>query len=257
MLFKKATILLTLAIIANASDAADTESTDVNAYNSAENKLLVTAPFINIQTGPGGGYPVFYIAEKNEKIAILKRKFNWFKIANSTGKIGWITLESIKQTKNLDGSPVSFQEYTEQDFIDRNWELGFRSGDFGGGNLVGINAGWHFTENLAVELNLGETLGDFSKIQQVSVSVTNSPFVDWPVSPYFGIGGGIINVEPNAALVQEVDRQDEVVFGVFGIKSYITERFIFRAEYRSYVILTTQETNEDIEEWSIGFSVFF
>ena len=35
------------------------------------------------------------------------------------------------------------------------------------------------------------------------------------------------------------------------------KRFILRAEYKKYVVITNRDENDDIEEWKIGFSVFF
>jgi uncharacterized protein YgiM (DUF1202 family) len=219
--------------------------------------VVVAEPFINIFTGPGRGYPVFYIVEQKGRLGLIKRKYNWFKVVTDDGKVGWVPLSAMQLTTNLDGSPVNFKEYSELDFIKRHYEFGFRAGDFEGANVLSVSGAWQFTENLATELTIGQALGDFSEVRQVTANVTNTPFPDWRFSPYFGIGGGYIQVYPNAALVQEVDRKDEVVFSTLGLKSYITERFLFRLEYRNYVVLTTQETNEKIEEWTMGFSVFF
>jgi uncharacterized protein YgiM (DUF1202 family) len=234
----------------------------LNRENKSDNEavkqfVIVAEPFINLYTGPGRGYPIFYIVEQGGRLGLIKRKYNWFKVITEEGKVGWIPLNAIQLTTNLDGSPVNFKEYSELDFIKRDYEFGFRAGDFEGANLLSVSGAWQFTENLATEITLGQALGDFSEVRQVTASVTNTPFPDWRFSPYFGIGGGFIQVFPNAALVQEVDRKDEVVFSTLGLKSYITERFLFRLEYRSYVVLTTQETNEKIEEWTMGFSVFF
>lgn len=245
-------LLISAAFSTGALSAEEASEDDV-----VKQYVLIAEPFINIQTGPGRGYPVFYIVEQKGRLGLLKRKYNWFKVVTDDNKVGWVPLEAIQKTTNLDGSPVNFKEYSELDFIQRDYEFGFRAGDFEGANLLGISAAWQFTENLATEIVIGQALGDFSEVRQITANVTNTPFPDWTYSPYFGVGGGIIKVYPNAALVQEVDRKDEVVFSTIGLKSYITERFLFRVEYRNYVVLTTQETNENIEEWTMGFSVFF
>ncbi len=220
-------------------------------------RVIIAEPFINLLTGPGRGYPVFHVVEQKESLWLLKRKNNWFKVVTQKGKEGWVPLSELQKALNPDGSPLQLQEITESDYAKRTWELGFRAGDFGGANLLGVSGAWQFTENLATELVLGQGLGDFSEVRQLTVNVTNTPFPDWAYSPYFGVGGGIAKVATNTALVQETDRKDEVVFVTAGLKTYITERFLFRVEYRSYVILTTQENNEEIEEWTAGFSVFF
>ena len=37
----------------------------------------------------------------------------------------------------------------------------------------------------------------------------------------------------------------------------ISRRFMFRAEYRSYVVFTSRNDNEEIDEWRGGFAFFF
>ncbi len=251
---KSVAVFVLIAAVLSAGQLAAEEENDADVIKQY---VLVAEPFINIHTGPGRGYPAFYIVEQRGKLGLLKRKYNWFKVITDENKVGWVPLEAIQKTTNLDGSPVNFKEYSELDYIKRDYEFGFRAGDFEGANLLGISGAWQFTENLATEITIGQALGSFSEIRQITANLTNTPFPDWTYSPYFGVGGGFIKVYPNAALVQEVDRKDEVVFSTIGLKSYITDRFLFRIEYRNYVVLTTQETNENIEEWTMGFSVFF
>jgi hypothetical protein len=43
----------------------------------------------------------------------------------------------------------------------------------------------------------------------------------------------------------------------FGVRSYLARRFVFRAEYKSYVVFTSRDDNEEIGEWKAGFSFFF
>lgn len=220
-------------------------------------RVVVAEPFVNIHTGAGRGFPVFHIVEQNQSLWVIKRKYNWFHVLTEKGKEGWINFDAMLLTKNPDGSPVEFVSYNERDFAERDMEFGFRTGDFGGANVIAVAGAWQFTQNLAAELVVGQGIGDFSEVRQTTVNVTNSPFPEWRYSPYFGIGGGVVKVNPSAALVQEVDRSDETAFVLGGVKSYISDKFLFRVEYRNYMILTTQETNERIEEWTIGFSVFF
>ncbi len=220
-------------------------------------QVIIAEPFINIHTGPGTGFPVYYIVERKAPLYIAQRRYDWFKVVTNNHKVGWVPLDELNKALNPDGSKVSFETLKQDDFFERTWEVGFKIGDFESAKLLGLTGSWLFTENLAVEATYGEALGDFSKITQFNVAVINHPFTDWDYSPFFGVGAGKIKVQPNSVIVQEVDRTDETVFVTTGLKAYLSQRFVMRIDYRHYVILTTQETNEDIEEWSIGFSVFF
>ena len=232
-----------------------TESREVD--NSEFQRVVVAESFVNLMSGPGRGFPIFYVAEQKESVWILLRKNNWFKVRIAKNREGWVHISDMQKMLNPDGSSVSFKQLTEADFERRAWELGFRAGDFEGAKVLALTAGWQATPNLSAEFVLGQGLGDFSETQQASVSVANSPFPDWVVSPHFGVGIGVIRTLPSASLVQETDRQDEVLFVTAGARTYITDRFLFRVDYRNYVVLTTQETNEEVDEWTIGFSVFF
>jgi hypothetical protein len=57
--------------------------------------------------------------------------------------------------------------------------------------------------------------------------------------------------------VQSKNRSDEVFDVGVGVRYYLTRRFLVRAQYRNYAILTDQSTNQNAEEWKIGFSAFF
>ena len=48
--------------------------------------VQVTDPFIEMHTGPGRGYPVFYVAGEGEQIKILKRRTDWFKVELQRGE---------------------------------------------------------------------------------------------------------------------------------------------------------------------------
>jgi hypothetical protein len=54
-----------------------------------------------------------------------------------------------------------------------------------------------------------------------------------------------------------VDRQDSIAHAGIGVRTYLTRRFVFRAEYKTYVVFTSRNDNEDVQEWKAGFSFFF
>ena len=89
-----------------------------------------------------------------------------------------------------------------------------------------------------------------------TASIVMSPFPEWRVSPFFQIGTGMINVSPQTTIVQSDDRTDEIVHVGAGADIYISKRFIFRAEYKRHTVLTSRDDNEEIDEWTAGFSFF-
>jgi len=102
-----------------------------------------------------------------------------------------------------------------------------------------------------------------------TLNVINEPFPDllpftWlpyledvHITPFLGIGVGIMETLPRGTLVQTIDRQDDLMFVTAGAKLYLTRRFLIRLEYRQFSVLTNRNENEEVEEWKLGFSIFF
>ena len=83
-----------------------------------------------------------------------------------------------------------------------------------------------------------------------------SPFPEWRVSPFFEIGTGIIDVNPQTTIVQSEDRTDEIAHVGVGADVYLSKRFIFRMVYKRHTVFTSRDDNEEIDEWTAGFSFF-
>jgi hypothetical protein len=83
------------------------------------------------------------------------------------------------------------------------------------------------------------------------------PFPNWRVSPYFTIGTGIVEIEPQTTIVQAEDRRDEIAHAGVGANIYLSDRFILRFEYKRHTVLTSRDDNEEIDQWKTGFSIFF
>lgn len=232
-------------------------------------QLRVIDPYLELHTGPGRGFPIFYVAEAGEWIEILKSKTSWYKVRLSNQKLGWVKREQLKKTLTVDGEVAVIDDPDFQEYLDRSWEIGVLTGDFEGASLISMYGGYHFTKNLSTEVSLSQVLGNFSEIRMATMNVINEPFPelqpfkwlpyveDVQMSPYFGIGVGVMETLPRATLVQTIDRTDNLTFVTSGLKFYLTRRFLLRLEYRKFVVLTDRNENEDVEEWKLGFSIFF
>ena len=170
---------------------------------------------------------------------------------------GWVDRTQLERTLNPDGEPMRLRDITLAEFFQRRWELGVLGGEFGGANAISAYGAFAFSDGMQGDLTLTHVLGDFSDSVLVDVSLIAEPFPDWRNAPFFGIGTGVIDSHPHAALVQATDRSDRASFVAVGIRSYISRRFMLRAEYRNYVIFTSRDDNEEIKEWKAGFAVFF
>ncbi|MGW8369954.1 MAG: outer membrane beta-barrel protein, partial [Gammaproteobacteria bacterium] len=157
----------------------------------------------------------------------------------------------------LDGDAFEVSEFSFEDYTERRWESGVLYGDFGGANVISVYGGYNMTRNLALELWLGQALGRFSDSKMVNINIVHTMFPDKRVTPLFTLGTGTIETSPKATLVATTDRRDSMAHAGFGMRTYITRRFVFRAEYKTYVVFTSRDDNEEVREWKAGFSFFF
>lgn len=220
-------------------------------------EVVVEDPFIELHTGPGRGYPVFYVAERGQNVEVLRRRTDWFQVRVPRGEEGWVHLEQMQRTLGIDGEAFDVPGFSINDYTARRWEVGVQYGDFGGANIISAFGGYGLTENLQLELWVGQALGRFSDSQMVNLNITHLMFPDKRVTPLFTLGAGTIETSPKATLVATVDRKDSMAHAGLGMRAYLTRRFVFRADYKAYVVFTSRDDNEEVREWKAGFSFFF
>ncbi|WJG08760.1 SH3 domain-containing protein [Aliiglaciecola sp. LCG003] len=222
-------------------------------------EVQIAQPYIELHTGPAMGYPVFYVATKDEWITVLKRRTNWFKVRTRKGKEGWVKLADLAMTLSSEGQPVEIVQQSFASYQQRDFEFGANGGSLDGVPSLSVVASWVWTENIATELSLSQALGDFSENRYATLSITHSPFPEWRWSPYFRLGAGQIQTKPRANLVQsgEDTRTNDLLAASIGVRYYLTQNFVLKLEYQNLVVLTERDENEELEEWKLGFAVFF
>lgn len=230
-------------------------ATGVRAKQTPE--VSVDAPYVEMHTGPGRGYPVFHTLEKDETVRVLKRRTDWFKVETNKGKKGWVSREQMQDMVDTTGEPFIYPEPAFGDYAARRWELGVTGGEFEGASSLSVIGGLRMSANLSTELSLTQVTGDFSDSKLVAINIVHQPFPNWRATPFFTLGAGVIRTEPSATIVATEDRTDNTLQAGIGARIYVTRRFLARVEYRSHVILTSRDENEEADEWKVGFSVFF
>ncbi len=219
--------------------------------------VIVADPYIELHTGPGRGYPITQVVERGAEIGILKQRTDWFKVATEKGFEGWVNRTQLALTLQPTGEPIELPATTLAEYLEHKWEIGAMAGDFGGATTYNLYGSWRFSKHLSAELSAAQILGNVSDGWLVATNITHTFTPEWRASPFFSLGTGIIRVEPKATLAQTEDRTDQVGIVGVGLKAYITRNFMFRAEYKGYVVFSSRDDNEDVDEWKAGFAVFF
>ncbi len=220
-------------------------------------QVFVSEPYLELSTGPGRGYPVFHVVEREESVDVLYRRTDWFKVRTEQGMEGWARARDMRRTRLADGSPFDFNLGDRTGFTTHDWELGIGGGDYGGANLISAYGAFSLTDNMKLELTLSQFLGNASNGYKAELGINHVLFPEWRFSPFVGIGSGIVYVEPRATIVLPADRTDQTAYAGVGARFYLTRRFFVRADYRWHTIFTSRDDNEELEEWKVLIACFF
>lgn len=231
-----------------------------NAGNNAEkndNVLIIQVAYVELHSGPGIGYPVIHVVEKNEAINVDVKRTSWLKVTDKRGNTGWLHQDELLGLTNASGEKLTRAEISWSDFQARDFEVGVMYGDFSGAHFYNAQFAYLFTPVFNGELSVGKVLGNISNSDLVEAMLISQPLPDLLVSPYLGIGGGVIKTKPHSVLADSEKRQDTLMSAAFGLKYHLARNFLLRAEYKYSLVLTDRDDNEEIQLWKIGFSVFF
>ncbi len=227
------------------------------AVAKSEVELVVEEPFIELRTGPGRGYPVFYVVEAGEAITVTRRRTEWFEVVAPRGKKGWVHREALELTLDPDGFAIRVEDSSFGSYSNRRFEMGVMDGVFGSADVISVYGAYAITPNISTELAVSQGIGTFADNVFATVNVVHQFFPDKRITPFFTLGGGVLRTSPNATLVEVEDRTDEIAFAGVGLRAYATRRMLLRLEYKTYVIFTSRDDNQEIDEWKAGISFFF
>ncbi len=218
-------------------------------------QVVVTEPYLEMHSGPGRGYPVIFVVGRDEVVTVLYSHTDWFKVRAPRGQEGWARRSELALTKLENGEPAPIPPYP--DFASRRWELGAGYGVFNHQNLINGYVDYAITESLDAEFDLQQALGTIDNRYIGSVGLRHTFIPEWRwISPTAGLGTAyeyIQNKVPPAPL----QTHNQLAYVSAGLRGFITRRFMWRADWRKYVIFTNQNQNEVPEEWKLDLAVFF
>ncbi len=218
-------------------------------------QLVVTAPYLEMHSGPGRGYPVIYVVGRDEIVTVLYSRTDWYKVRAPHGAEGWARREDLVITKLADGGPAPIPPYP--DFASHHWEVGAGYGVYNRENLVTGYVDYSITESIDAEAVLQQALGTLDNRVIATIGLRHTFIPEWKwLSPTAGLGGGyqhIVDKVPPAPL----ESSNEMAYVSLGARGFITRRFMWRADWRHYVVFNNLNVYEDLEEWKVAFAVFF
>lgn len=224
---------------------------------SAQEKVQITDPYIELRTGPGRGYPIFHVAARDEWIEILLRHTDWFKVRTANGREGWVNRTQLETTLTEAGTTKAFRDILLDDYLQRKLELGAAWGQFKSEPMLKIWSAYKFADALSIEGTIGQVQGVFSGTDFWHINLNVEPWSDQRLSPFFGVGLGRFKNIPNASLVSATVTNANLANAAIGVRFYITERFVARLDYGMYLAYVSDADSADYKAWTAGIAFFF
>jgi len=218
-------------------------------------QLVVTVPYLEMHSGPGRGYPVVYVVGRDETLTVLYSRTDWYKVRAPRGVEGWARREDLIQTELPSGGPAPIPPYP--DFSTHRWEIGAGYGVYNRENLVTSYVDYGITDSIDVEAVVQQAFGTIDNRVIGSIGLRHTFIPEWKwFSPTAGIGAAYQRISekvPPAPL----ESSNHMVYASLGARGFITRRFMWRADWRHYVVFNNLNVYEDLEEWKLGLAVFF
>ncbi len=224
---------------------------------SQPTEVTIKDAFIEMHTGPGTGYPVFFVVSRDDKINILKERTGWYLVKEHQGREGWVNESQLSRTLSSDGTAIQLQGPTLDKLSRSRYQGSLMVGNFDGASLLSISGSYALTEHLSSQLTINHALGDFSSVDLATIDITHTFSPSKRFSPYASIGSGVMRINPITIQDQAQAHTQAVSFIGVGGRFYLNSRLIARAEYHYNHVHTSSDKKEEITEWKTGLAFFF
>lgn len=228
-----------------------------HAADAPRERLTVADPYLEVHTGPGRGYPVFHVVERADWVEIELRRTDWFKIRTSDGKVGWVVRQQLERTLTEAGGQKTFRDVALDDYLKRKLEMGAGYGRFKKEPMLKLWMGYRLSDTMTLEGTIGQVQGVFSGTDLWHFNLNTEPWSHKRWSPYFGIGVGKFKNIPNQSLVGAQLTNVNLANGTIGLRYYLTERFVVRADYTFYTAFLSETRYGEYRAVTAGLSFFF
>lgn len=220
-------------------------------------RVRVVAPFLDLRTGPGRGYPIVQVAERDEWVVIELRHTDWFKVRTARGQVGWVSRAQMASTVTEDGVPFELADPSLQDYLNRTFEVG---GGYGASKTTAITrlwAGWRFSDTLSLDATIVDVQAKASTTGIWTAGLLTEPWSNQRLSPFMGIGVGRFHYKPNESLVNAEKIDGNLGVFTLGARYHLASRVALRVEYIRYAVFVSELESRNYQAGTIGLSIHF
>jgi hypothetical protein len=247
------------ATAAAASAAAPTpeQRPPPKPHSRKSEQVQISDPYIELRTGPGRGYAIFFVAPRNDWIEIELRHTDWFRVRTEGDKVGWVSRQQLESTLTAAGGTKTFRDVLLDDYLTRKVQLGAAWGHFQAEPFLKLWTSYRLSDTLSIEGTIGQVQGVFSGTDLWHVDLMIEPWSDKRISPFFALGLGKFKNFPNQSLIGATTTDAKMGVARIGVRYYLTERFVMSADYALYTALLSDLKSTEYRAWTAGLSFFF
>jgi hypothetical protein len=247
-------VLVVLALIAMLALGASARAADVPGGAA---RLQISEAYIELHTGPGRGFPVFFVAPREQWITIEMRHTDWYKVRTEDGKVGWVARSQLESTLTAGGASKPFRDLLLDDYLSRRVQLGAAWGRFKSEPMLKLWSSYRMSETLSLEGTVGQVQGVFSGTDFWHIDLLSEPWSDRRISPFFAVGVGKFKNFPNLSLVGAQATDAKLANVSLGVRYHVTDRFVLRADYSLYTAFVADTRSTEYRAFTAGLSFFF
>ncbi len=228
-----------------------------SAATGSSERLTVADPFLEMRTGPGRGYPVFFVVDRGQAVVVEMRHTDWFKVRAEGGQLGWVQRQQLETTLTAAGASKTFRDIALDDYLARRLQMGAAVGRFKSEPMLKLWASYKLADTLSLEATAGQVQGVFSGTNFWHASLHSEPWSDQRLSPFFGIGVGQFKNFPNQSLVGAANTDAKLAHAIVGLRYYVSERFVLRTDWALYTAFVSDQRSTEYRAVTAGVSFFF
>ncbi len=220
-------------------------------------RLTIADPYIELHTGPGRGFPIFFVVPRGEAIEVTMRRTDWYKVRTPEGREGWVARRQLETTLTEAGGSKTFRDLLLDDYLARRVELGAAWGRFKADPMLKVWTSYRLADTLAVEATIGQVQGAFSGTSFWHANLISEPWSDRRLSPFLSVGFGNFNNVPNQSLVDALNTKARLANASAGVRWHLSDRFVLRADYTIYTAFVADTRSTEYRAVTGGLSFFF